>query len=81
MKNIYKFLIITSIFIMLFLFLNNKIDTFQDIINSLSPITGSEPVFNSHKWNSNPNIRKSHNCYSYVNDDIVTIYISSCTYT
>ncbi len=29
------------------------------------PLTGYEPVYNPNKWNKNPAIRESHNCYNY----------------
>ena len=30
-----------------------------------SPLSGSEPQFEPNKWNLNPKIKKTHNCYSY----------------
>lgn len=32
---------------------------------SLSPLSGSEPVFNPIVWNKDKAIQKSHNCYAY----------------
>lgn len=32
---------------------------------SLSPLSGSEPIFNPDVWNKNKAIQKSHNCYAY----------------
>jgi hypothetical protein len=32
----------------------------------LSPLTGYEPTYEPETWNDNPNIKKSHNCYSYM---------------
>lgn len=32
---------------------------------SLSPLSGSEPIFNPDVWNQNKAIQKSHNCYAY----------------
>jgi hypothetical protein len=29
------------------------------------PLTGYEPVYNPNKWNKDPAVRESHNCYSY----------------
>jgi hypothetical protein len=29
------------------------------------PLSGYEPVYNPNKWNKDPAIRESHNCYSY----------------
>ena len=30
-----------------------------------SPLSGSELKYEPHKWNNNPNIKGSHNCYAY----------------
>ena len=34
--------------------------------NPPSPLTGYEPTYEPKKWNDNPNIKRSHNCYSYM---------------
>ena len=34
--------------------------------NPPSPLTGYEPKYEPKKWNDNPNIKRSHNCYSYM---------------
>ena len=36
----------------------------------LSPTTGDEPIYEPKKWNSNLNIKSSHNCYAYMLNDI-----------
>lgn len=35
-----------------------------------SPLTGDEPSFDSARWNSKRNIRRTHNCYAYMFDII-----------
>ena len=37
-----------------------------------SPLSGSEPKYDPHKWNDNPRIKRSHNCYAYVLDRILS---------
>lgn len=37
-----------------------------------SPLSGSEPDYEPHKWNNNPRIKDTHNCYSYAIDQIVS---------
>ena len=34
--------------------------------NPPSPLTGYEPTYEPKKWNDNSNIKRSHNCYSYM---------------
>ena len=53
----------------------NKINTtFDPTIAKLkfSPLSGSEPKYEPHKWNDNPNIKDTHNCYSYALNQIVS---------
>ena len=42
----------------------------QSFYFKFSPTTGDEPSYEPKKWNSNPNIKNSHNCYTYMLDDI-----------
>mgnify|MGYP001331901178 CR=1 FL=1 len=42
----------------------------EGYLNRLSPTTGHEPHYEPQKWNSDPNITSSHNCYAYMLDDI-----------
>ena len=42
----------------------------QPFYFNFSPTTGDEPSYEPKKWNSNPNIKNSHNCYTYMLDDI-----------
>lgn len=42
----------------------------QPFYFNFSPITGDEPNYEPKKWNYNPNIKNSHNCYTYMLDDI-----------
>ena len=32
-------------------------------------MTGSEPDYEPEKWNENPYVKNSHNCYAYFLDD------------
>ncbi len=57
-----------------FIFKIKKMNDNKELIKSpellkhtleFSPLSGSEPVYNPDKWNKNPNIRQTHNCYSY----------------
>ena len=41
---------------------NNKQLVFK---NEFSPLSGSELIYEPKKWNSNYNVKNSHNCYSY----------------
>lgn len=34
--------------------------------STISPLSGSEPKYDPHKWNDNYNIKNTHNCYAYV---------------
>lgn len=34
-------------------------------METLSPLSGSEPIFSPGVWNNNKSIQKSHNCYAY----------------
>ena len=45
-------------------------DTLDD--PELSPLSGSEPIYDPHQWNDNPNIKGTHNCYSYVLNKIAS---------
>ncbi len=58
--------IILSI-ILLFLFYYIIVQSFY---LDLSPTSGHEPEYDPEKWNSNPNIKNSHNCYTYMLNDI-----------
>jgi hypothetical protein len=58
--------IILSILLVLLLFYF----IIQPFYFNLSPTTGDEPSYEPKKWNSNPNIKNSHNCYTYMLDDI-----------
>ena len=42
----------------------------QPFYLKLSPTTGDEPIYEPKKWNSNINIKNSHNCYTYMLNDI-----------
>ena len=37
-----------------------------------SPLSGSEPNYEPHRWNNNHKIKSTHNCYSYALDHIVS---------
>ena len=32
----------------------------------LRRLSGSEPIYDPHKWNDNERIKRTHNCYSYI---------------
>lgn len=51
-------------------YLNNKKREHFDIDVKLMPTSGHEPYYKPYKWNNNNSIRKSHNCYSYMLNDI-----------
>ena len=42
----------------------------QPFYLKLSPTTGDEPIYEPKKWNSDSNIKNSHNCYTYMLNDI-----------
>lgn len=44
----------------------------KDTPKGFSPLSGSEPSYKPSKWNDNPNIRRTHNCYAYVLDRILS---------
>ena len=50
----------------------------QPFYFNFSPTTGDEPKYEPKKWNSNPNIKNSHNCYTYALDDINENSIDFC---
>ena len=39
--------------------------------SEFSPLSGSEPKFDPAKWNDNPKIKDTHNCYSYALNSLV----------
>ena len=43
----------------------------QGIIELFLPVSGSEPEYTPEAWNKNPVLKKNHNCYAYVLDDLV----------
>jgi len=61
--------ILLIFFIILIVFITSNY-IFEHFNIELSPTTGDEPNYEPEKWNSNEYIRKSHNCYSYVLNDI-----------
>ena len=67
--------IILSI-ILLFLFYYIIVQSFY---LDLSPTSGHEPEYDPEKWNSNPNIKNSHNCYTYMLNDINKYGQQICT--
>ena len=54
--------------------LKNFDKTFDPRVAKLmfSPLSGSEPKYEPEKWNNNPNIKDTHNCYSYAINQIVS---------
>lgn len=44
--------------------------------DEFSPRSGYEPKYNPKKWNSNPRIKDSHNCYSYALNALVSSRIN-----
>ncbi len=50
---------------------NYKNKNYKNNNIKLSPMSGSETPYNPNKWNKNPSIRKSHNCYAYAMGKII----------
>ena len=67
MNNCILLLLIIIILLCFFYKKHEIIETFKIIF---SPINGYEPLYEPLKWNNNINIKKSHNCYSYMLNDI-----------
>jgi len=42
------------------------------------PLTGSEPIYAPRKWNQDPAVQKSHNCYSYAMNFIDPKLVEQC---
>ena len=45
---------------------NNNNNNNNNNNTDFSPLSGSEPKYIPNKWNYNPHIKNSHNCYAYV---------------
>ena len=52
--------------------LDNLDNLIKNSVSEFSPLSGSEPKYEPHRWNDNPNIKDTHNCYSYAIDQIVS---------
>lgn len=52
--------------------LNNLDFLVSNFNKKLSPLSGSEPKYEPEKWNNNSKIKSTHNCYSYVMNQIVS---------
>ena len=67
---------------MILIFIYNKHEHFN--VNStikLSPITGFEPIYNPDKFNIDKHVRRSHNCYSYMLNDVNHNLANLCKYS
>ena len=73
MTNLFKNILLVLLIACIIYFL-----TFQFYSIKLSPITSDEPSYEPEKWNSNLNIKNSHNCYTYALNDINKNNIDFC---
>lgn len=59
-------LTVTIVVLSVLIFLREK-----GLIEFFLPMSGSEPKYNPRQWNKDPVLKKNHNCYAYVLDDLV----------
>jgi hypothetical protein len=52
--------------------LNNLETLVSNFSSDFSPLSGYEPKYEPYRWNDNPNIKDTHNCYSYAINQIVS---------